>query len=254
MKQFIIRIILITSLISIIAGLSSAQEKPYSIKDLPDNFAELSDLRTQLLKEIPEIRNEFWALKDKQDDMIFSKEDLTYYSNELDLARRDLELIKKDEPVDEKRVNSIEDFIRRTEVSIKRTEKRLSELGEEGTIATEIEKKEKEMAEKEHTLNRVENKINNLLNRELATQKFKWDVSIIFAVMVGLLIIGFFIVAGIDENVRQNIFSSQAGIQFLTLFSLVIAIILFGITGVLGGKELAALLGGISGYILGRVT
>jgi presenilin-like A22 family membrane protease len=47
---------------------------------------------------------------------------------------------------------------------------------------------------------------------------------------------------------------SQSGIQFLTLFSLVIAIILFGITDILEGKELAALLGGLSGYILGRVT
>lgn len=33
-----------------------------------------------------------------------------------------------------------------------------------------------------------------------------------------------------------------------------IAIILFGITDILGGKELSALLGGISGYILGRVS
>ncbi len=40
----------------------------------------------------------------------------------------------------------------------------------------------------------------------------------------------------------------QSGIQFLTLFSLVIAIILFGIKG----KELAALLGGLSGYIFGE--
>ena len=42
--------------------------------------------------------------------------------------------------------------------------------------------------------------------------------------------------------------------QFLTLFSLVIAIILFGITQILEGKELAARLGGLSGYILGRTT
>jgi hypothetical protein len=34
----------------------------------------------------------------------------------------------------------------------------------------------------------------------------------------------------------------------------VIAIILFGITGILEGKELSALLGGLSGYILGRTS
>lgn len=57
-----------------------------------------------------------------------------------------------------------------------------------------------------------------------------------------------------DEKVRRAIFSHQVGIQFVTLFSLVIAIILFGIIDILEGKELAALLGGLSGYILGRST
>ena len=79
-------------------------------------------------------------------------------------------------------------------------------------------------------------------------------MSIVFSALVGTVIVGFFFIALRDERVRQTIFSGTAGIQFVTLFSLVIAIILFGITGVLEGKELAALLGGLSGYILGRVT
>jgi presenilin-like A22 family membrane protease len=64
----------------------------------------------------------------------------------------------------------------------------------------------------------------------------------------------FFAVAFRDEQARREIFSGQAGIQFVTLFPLVIAIILFGIIDILEGKELAALLGGLSGYILGRST
>jgi hypothetical protein len=40
--------------------------------------------------------------------------------------------------------------------------------------------------------------------------------------------------------------------QFVTLFSLVIAIVLFDVLKILDGRELAALLGGLSGYILGR--
>jgi hypothetical protein len=68
------------------------------------------------------------------------------------------------------------------------------------------------------------------------------------------LIVAFFALSFYDEKVRQAIFSGQAGIQFVTLFSLVIAIILFGIVGILEAKELSALLGGISGYILGRTT
>lgn len=71
---------------------------------------------------------------------------------------------------------------------------------------------------------------------------------------MALVILGFFYIASRDDSIRQAIFSGDSGIQFLTLFSLVIAIILFGITGILEGRELAALLGGISGYILGRTA
>jgi hypothetical protein len=85
-------------------------------------------------------------------------------------------------------------------------------------------------------------------------QSFKQTMSILFAVLIGLVIIGFFVLSYADKTVRRAIFSGQTGIQFLTLFSIVIAIILFGITSILGDKELSALLGGLSGYILGRYT
>jgi len=83
---------------------------------------------------------------------------------------------------------------------------------------------------------------------------FKLTLSAIYAVIVFALIIGFYVLAYKDKQMRNTIFSQQSGIQFITLFSLVIAIILFGILGILQDKELAALLGGLSGYILGRVT
>jgi hypothetical protein len=57
-----------------------------------------------------------------------------------------------------------------------------------------------------------------------------------------------------DDKVRQAMFSGQSGIQYVTLFSLVIAIIVFGLTAILEGKELSALLGGLAGYILRRTT
>lgn len=83
-------------------------------------------------------------------------------------------------------------------------------------------------------------------------QDFKRTMSVIFSILIGLVILGFFVMAYRDGVVRQAIFSGQTGLQFVTLFSIVIAIILFGITGILEDKELAALLGGLSGYILGR--
>jgi hypothetical protein len=77
-------------------------------------------------------------------------------------------------------------------------------------------------------------------------------MSITFAVLIGFVILGFFVLSNKDKIMRRAIFAGQTGIQFLTLFSIVIAITLFGITAILADKELAALLGGISGYILGR--
>jgi len=85
-------------------------------------------------------------------------------------------------------------------------------------------------------------------------QSFRRNNSITFAVLIGLVIIGFFSLAFIDVNVRIAIFGGESGIQFVALFSIIIAIILFGISGILEGKELSALLGGLSGYILGRTA
>jgi hypothetical protein len=102
--------------------------------------------------------------------------------------------------------------------------------------------------------NQIDYKIYSVLVPETEKNQFKLVMSLIFAFMVLVVIVLFFTVALRDRGIRAAIFSNQTGIQFVTLFSLVIAIILFGITEILQAKELSALLGGISGYILGRVT
>ena len=103
-------------------------------------------------------------------------------------------------------------------------------------------------------LDDLDHQVAVLLIPETAQNKFKLLITAAFTGLVLVVIAGFFVVSWKDQTVRRSIFSSQSGIQFLTLFSLVIAIILFGILDILEGKELAALLGGLSGYILGRVT
>lgn len=81
---------------------------------------------------------------------------------------------------------------------------------------------------------------------------FKTGISFLFALLVGGVIYGFYRAISGKTEVINVIFSNDSGIQFVTIFSIVIAVILFGIIGVLEGKELSALLGGLSGYILGR--
>lgn len=100
----------------------------------------------------------------------------------------------------------------------------------------------------------LDDEINDSLRTESQRNSFKSGIAFAFAGLVAAVIGGFFLLSWKDEAVRRAIFSGEAGIQFLTLFSVVIAIILFGITGILESKELAALLGGLSGYILGRVS
>jgi hypothetical protein len=118
----------------------------------------------------------------------------------------------------------------------------------------QLDLKNNNLAEKQKRKTAIDDELNQRANIVGPQQKFKLNMSLIFALLVGLVILGFFAVAFRDEQVRREIFSGQAGIQFVTLFSLVIAIILFGIIDILEGKELAALLGGLSGYILGRST
>ncbi len=96
--------------------------------------------------------------------------------------------------------------------------------------------------------------INSLLLTTDASNNFRKWITIAFAVLVGIVIVGFFVVASQQKNLRDAIFSTDSGLQFVTLFSLIIAIILFGVINVLEGRELSALLGGLSGYILGRAA
>ena len=78
--------------------------------------------------------------------------------------------------------------------------------------------------------------------------------TVVFGVILTGVIGGFFLIALRTPTIGSDFFRGEAGIQFVTLFSLIIAIILFGVLKILEGKELSALLGGLSGYILGRGT
>ena len=104
----------------------------------------------------------------------------------------------------------------------------------------------------DETLVEIDEQSNSLLQTDILNMNYTDRSTYIFAILVGAVIIGFFSIAFRSDRVREAIFTGESGIQFVTLFSLVIAIILFGVLKILEGKELAALLGGLSGYILGR--
>jgi hypothetical protein len=101
-------------------------------------------------------------------------------------------------------------------------------------------------------LNKIYDYSGQFLQSELEKSEYTLYATLVFGGLVSLVIVGFFWIAWSSHRVRTAIFAGDSGIQFVTLFSLVIAIILFGILKILEGRELSALLGGISGYILGR--
>ncbi len=98
------------------------------------------------------------------------------------------------------------------------------------------------------------NQLNELLNRVEVRNDFRLYISWSFIGLVAIVILGFYIIAFSNDGIAKNIFSGEKGIQFITLFLIIIAIILFGIMGTLESRELSALLGALSGYILGKTS
>src|SRR5436190_1563898 len=100
---------------------------------------------------------------------------------------------------------------------------------------------ELQQLERDHTTNLASLQcIDSVIKAWLSPEgNFRLWMSGIFAVLIGLVIAGFFILAYVDMKVRRAVFAGQVGLQFLALFSIIIAIILFGITKILEARELA---------------
>jgi hypothetical protein len=105
----------------------------------------------------------------------------------------------------------------------------------------------------EEDVRRCETAIDSALAPEYKNIDFKIKMSIAFSLLIGVMIVSFFLVIGRSSDATiGSLMLSDGGLQFVTIFVLIIAIILFGILSILEGRELAAILSGIAGYILGR--
>jgi Skp family chaperone for outer membrane proteins len=140
----------------------------------------------------------------------------------------------------------------------KEIEGRLADLTEKRAALTKLREvqrtRREELTKKQSQLFDLEERISTVLNVSTNQYLYRTGVSIIFAIIVFFLVLKFFRIVESDAAVKSSIFSGDAGIQFITLFSIVIAVILFGILEILGANELSALLGGLSGYILGKAA
>jgi len=95
--------------------------------------------------------------------------------------------------------------------------------------------------------------IDSALAPEYKQQEFRTTISIYFTILIGILLFVFFFIVykKSGKHLSRELLSGN-GLQFITLFVLIIAVILFGILSILQSSELAAILSGISGYILGK--
>lgn len=99
----------------------------------------------------------------------------------------------------------------------------------------------------------AEQAIFTTLSPEFRDQDFRKWISLTFSGLIAILLFSFFwIIYRRSDASLSKLMLGSSGLQFITVFILIIAIILFGILKVLGGSELAAILSGISGYILGK--
>jgi len=196
-----------------------------------DDFLALADRRGDLMAESQDLRDEIGQLENYSDVLTVP---------ELEKLKSDLDgLLKKADR------NALE------EQTVQTLQNRLKVVKTDESIKHDIDDKKSLLAKDKELLICVQEAISQLTSPD---KNFRFSMSMFFAGLIAMVILGFFVLAGIDQAMRRAIFSGETGIQFLTLFSIVIAIILFGITSILESRELSALLGGLSGYILGRTA
>lgn len=218
-----------------------AQSQSNPCSNPSKDFAELADLRGRLKTEIAENEQSIKELPSKIDEAKSAERDLQD-------ANKKLQDLKAKPPATGSSAEAYQQQVGSLEKLKASIEKFLAGNSSE-SYRVDLETARSKLGEHRQHLLCVEKA---LYTNSSPEQFFKIFISVSFAVLILAVIAGFYYLSAKDEKVRQAIFSGQEGIQFLTLFSLVIAIILFGVTGILQDKELAALLGGLSGYILGR--
>lgn len=94
-----------------------------------------------------------------------------------------------------------------------------------------------------------------ITSSEAQNQDFKKYITLTVAILLGLILVAFFggVLYKSGNEVKAKLIG-ESGLQFITIFVIIIAVILFGIMNILKGSELAAILSAIAGYILGKTA
>jgi hypothetical protein len=228
---------------------------------LPDDFKKLIEIRQKLLALTFKSENELQRLNDERsflpdgnrviDQRIEAKKnDVTKYKSEIEK----LEAKKTENSLSHEESLRLDNFKRWALEGEQTIASYINDKGRIEWLDRRISRLTNDLKILNNYQNNIELLIADKLDIEEERNEFRKLISLIFCGLVGCVIIGFYFIAFKKEDIASSIFSGEKGIQFVTIFLIVIAVILFGIMGILEGKELSALLGGLSGYILGRVS
>lgn len=230
----------------------ASQPKAAPIK-ADDDVVVVNEKREELEREHSRVNRELSELLGQrasiQNDAIRAKDSAEFNQREADNLSREIEAAKASN-ADPARLAELDQKLKFFE-SMRDTAQR--DLDRITDLEKRIKDKQDEVDQVSVELAAVDRRLAQLVNFEKERNSFRKLISGVFCALVGVVIIGFFFLAQ-KKEIAEDIFSGEKGIQFITLFLIVIAIILFGILGILEGKELSALLGAISGYILGRAS
>lgn len=219
--------------------------KPTPAVQVEGDLSKISDFRL-LFQERQDLIEQLQVLSDSYKEVQEAADRVgpaDKIESALRVAQSDLANFKKSNKPDQEKIASVESYI----------ESRKSDLKLAQESGPKLKQISADDTKKRNRLFAVEQRIASLYDATRDVNRFRSSATYTFGVLVFIVVCGFYLIAWYKEGVAKTIFSGELGMQLITLFLIVIAIILFGIMGTLEGKELAALLGGLSGYILGKV-
>jgi Na+-transporting methylmalonyl-CoA/oxaloacetate decarboxylase gamma subunit len=218
----------------------TAQPTPTPLPlEATNDFHPLFNERERLIEEIKRLEQVIEELAEEVSDI----PPRAHLERELTRLKGELEKEQKAPTPDQAKLAAIQGYIDDT------TEKLDTLKG-----ASELQKKKDDAYVLRRRQTQVEQKIAALFDDKRDVSLFRAISTAIMGVLIAIVVGGFYVIAWYKDGIATKIFGGEMGMQFVTLFLIVIAIILFGIMGTLEGRELAALLGGLSGYILGKAS
>lgn len=216
---------------------SSSQGAGTDLSNVTD-VRQLFGERETLLKQLRDLEQDIA----EQSETIRNLPPANTLEQDLQKLNRDLDNAQKATPPDQQRIDALKRAIDGTNDSLQKI--RNSE--------PILRAKKADQDQKRQRLFDIEQRIASLFDATRDANRFRSGATWAFTGLVLVVVGGFFFIAYRKDGIAAKIFGGEMGMQFVTLFLIVIAIILFGIMGTLEGRELAALLGGLSGYILGK--